>query len=235
MPQTKPPPENIWLSLGCNVALPALVLGKGSRWVAGASPATVLVVALAFPVIYFAYDFFRRKKANVLSMIGFAGTLLTGGLGLLQMDPFWLAIKEAAVPLLIGVAVVLAEICGRSLVRVLLLNDTIFDLEAIDRTVAERGTKSRLEQALRRATWLLSGSFVFSSALNFLLARWIVKTHPAVDATAFNQELGQMTLWSWPVIVLPMMVIMFYVLFSLLKTLRDCSGLPEEDLLRKKK
>lgn len=234
MAQTKPPPENIWLSLCCNVGLPALILGKGGRWVESATPAMVLLVALAFPVAYFAYDFLRRKKANVLSMIGFAGTLLTGGLGLLQMDPFWLAVKEAGVPLLIGVAVVLAEIWGRSLVRVLLLNDTIFDLEAIERAVAERGTKGRLEQALRRATWLLAGSFLFSSALNFLLARWIVKTHPAMDATAFNQELGQMTLWSWPVIVLPMMGIMVFVLFFLLKTLRECSGLAEDALLRKK-
>ena len=234
MADTKTPAENVWLSLGCNIALPALVLGQGDRWLTTLNPAQVLVVALAFPVVYFIQDFFRRGKANILSIIGFLGTLLSGGFGLLQMDPFWIACKEAAVPLVIGLVIIVAEFCGRSLVRMVVFSEAIFDVSAIEQAVNARGTRSALDVALRKSTWLLAGSFALSSVLNFLLARWVVKTHPAVDAVAFNQELGKMTLWSWPVIVLPMMAIMLFILFRLLKALRSCSGLREEELLRKK-
>jgi hypothetical protein len=37
-------------------------------------------------------------------MLGFVSVLLTGGIGLLQLDPKWIAVKEAAVPAVIGLA-----------------------------------------------------------------------------------------------------------------------------------
>ncbi|MDR2982155.1 MAG: hypothetical protein LBV12_07910 [Puniceicoccales bacterium] len=236
MPEaTKPRTENIWLSLACNVAIPAILLSKGDAWLGKwLQPGMVLVVALLFPVGYFCFDFFRRRQANMLSIIGFLGTLASGGLGLLKMDPLWVAVKEASVPLIIGMVVFVADRMGRPILRSLLLNETIINMPRINTAIDERGTRTEFEKSIGKAGTLLSGTFVFSGALNFLLARLIIKTHPEIDAAVFNQELGQMTLWSWPVIVLPTMVVFVFALMRLLKSIQRLSGLKEEELFKQK-
>lgn len=64
-----------------------------------------LVVALLFPVVYGGMDLIRNKKFNFISALGFISVLLTGGIGLLELDTRWLALKEALIPGLIGIAV----------------------------------------------------------------------------------------------------------------------------------
>lgn len=236
MATDKPPPrtENTLMSLGCNVALPALLLGKGDDWLdAWLNPTGVLAVALAFPVGYFIWDYCRRRQASMISIIGFLGTLASGGLGLLKMDPFWVAVKEAAVPVLIGVVFPVADWLGRPLVRTVLFNEAVFDLPRVLAAVAARGNTAALNRKTALASRLLAGSFVLSGALNFTLARLLVKTHPQVNAVAFNQELGKMALWSWPVIVLPMMAVFVFALLRLFKAVQRLSGLSEAEIFRK--
>ncbi|KFK47886.1 MFS transporter, partial [Vibrio vulnificus] len=50
-------------------------------------------------------DLIRNKKFNFISALGFVSVLLTGGIGLLELDTKWLALKEAVSPGLIGLAV----------------------------------------------------------------------------------------------------------------------------------
>ncbi len=50
-----------------------------------------LVVALLFPIIYGGMDLVRNKKFNFISALGFISVLLTGGIGLLELDTRWLA------------------------------------------------------------------------------------------------------------------------------------------------
>ena len=73
-----------------------------------------------------------------------------------------------------------------------------------------------------------------SSLLNFGLARLIVRTEPAIDSIAFNEEIGKMLALSWPVIVLPCMVFILAALWILVKGLGRASGLTFEDLLKKR-
>lgn len=68
--------------------IPALVLSKLSS-PDRLGPALSLALALAFPIIYGAMDFFQRKKTNAISILGFFSVLLTGGLSLLKVDGFW--------------------------------------------------------------------------------------------------------------------------------------------------
>jgi len=69
----------------------------------------------------------------------------------------------------------------------------------------------------------LGGSFLFSSAMNYFLATWIVNS-PA-GTPAFNEELGRMNLLSYPVIVLPSMLIMIAVLYYLSRAINKLAGL----------
>lgn len=220
--------ENVWLSLAANIAIPALILSKGAEWLPQFSPALRLIIALAFPCVYFFYDYVRRREANWISVLGFAGTLLTGGIGLMQLSPFWVAVKEAAIPALIAVVLTLSRKMGDKI----LFSEKIFNIDAIHAACAARGTLGELKKTLKRASWLLVASFVFSAVLNFLLARWIVVTEPAENLDAFNAELGKMLSLSWPVIVLPCMVFMFAALYVLLNGLKKTTGLPFEKLLK---
>jgi len=77
--------ENLLLNLVCNLALPTLILTKFSadKWL---GPLWGLIVALVFPVGYGTWDFFRRRKTNFISIVGFVSVLLSGGFGLMRVD-----------------------------------------------------------------------------------------------------------------------------------------------------
>jgi hypothetical protein len=66
--------------------------------------------------------------------------------------------------------------------------------------------------------------------MNYLLATWIV-TSPS-GTTAFNEELGQLTLLSYPMIALPSMLIMLGVLYYLVRSIRQLAGLQLTEALK---
>ena len=93
----------------------------------------------------------------------------------------------------------------------------------------EKGFKTLISYA----TALLSLSFFLSAGLNFALAIYIIKS-PA-GSEAFNQELARMQLLSYPVIVLPSMIMMGFTFYKLLKGVKELTGLGLEDIVHQKK
>jgi len=221
--------ESILLSLGLNIAIPAVILMKFSGEDA-LGPVGGLIVALAFPLIYGLVDFVRRREWNVVSVLGFISVLLTGGIGLLQLDPKWIAVKEAAVPAVIGIAVVLSLRTRFPIVRTFLYNDKIIRTGDVDAALERRGTRRAFDQTLVNASWMLAASFFVSSVLNFVLAKLIVKSQPGT--TAFNEELGRMTALSYPVIVVPSMIIMIAALWYLFYRIKLLTDLDLEQILK---
>jgi hypothetical protein len=226
-----PKRENLILNLIFNIALPTLILTKFSG---EKSLGTVwgLVVALAFPAGYFLYDFVQRRQTNFISIIGFTSVLLTGGLGLMKVGPMGFAIKEAAMPLIIGVFVLISQGTKRPLVKTILLNDQILDLQRVDAALAERGNRAGLDLLLKRASYALAASFLLSAILNFGLARYILKSAPGTEA--FNAELGRMNALSWPVISLPSMAILMVILWKLIGGIGKLTGLTTDEIFRSK-
>lgn len=224
--------ENMLVSLAANIVVPALILTKGAKLATHfgteLSPAVVLVGALAFPLGYFVWDLFRRRRTNWISVIGFAGTLLTGGIGLFRLSPLWIAVKEASIPLLIAVVMIFS----RKLIRTFLFNENVFDVPAIEAAARERGNEEALAGTLRRCSQVLTASFLLSAVLNFALARILVTTDPAIDSEKFNEEIGEMMALSWPVIVAPCLLFVFAALRILIKGLEKASGLPFESLFK---
>ena len=226
----KPQPrESALLSLGVNIAIPAVILMKLSG--DGAlGPVGGLLLALVFPLGYGAWDFARRREWNLVSVLGFISVLLTGGIGLLQLDPKWIAVKEAAVPGTIGIAVLLSLYTQFPIVRTLLYNDKIIRVHEVDAALERRGNRPAFDRTLVVASWMLAASFFLSSVLNFVLAKLIVKSQPGT--TAFNEELGRMTALSYPVIVLPSMIIMIGTLWYLFHRIRRLTELDLEQILK---
>ena len=158
--------ESPLLSLGLNILIPVIILMRFSAE-DRLGPVYGLLVALAFPVIYGLYDFTRRRNFNLFSALGFVGILLTGGVGLLKLDVQWIAIKEASIPLIVGI-VVLGSLKTRfPLVRKLL--GKMIKLDLVDAALREKGTAELFERQLVRATYIVGASFFLSALLNYVL------------------------------------------------------------------
>ena len=225
---TKAKKPNPLLEIGITIIAPALVLMKAS----GADqlgPLRALLVALAFPLAWGLWDGIQRRRLNWLSVLGVVSTLLTGGIGLLQLEARWLALKEATVPLAMGLAVLGSSWTRQPLIRILAFNADIFDVERVQHALAERGTEAAFEMQLRQGTVVLAGTFFFSAAANYLLARWVVVSPAGTEA--FNQELGRLTLLSYPIIALPSMAMMMALIFWLARGARRLTGLELQQMM----
>jgi len=211
-----------------SIVIPSIILMKFSDDNdLGASGA--LVVALAFPVAWGLYELIRFNIKNYIALLGLISVLLTGSIGLLQLDTQWLAVKEAAIPGLLGIVILVSARLGYPLIKTLLFNPKVLDTEKISRILSEQNQGGVFEVRLLNATYMLSGTFFFSAVMNYLLATWIV-TSPSGTA-AFNEELGQLTLISYPVIVIPSMVMMFAIFYFLWRSINSLTGLKLEEIL----
>jgi hypothetical protein len=223
---TKPNPL---IELLITLVIPSLILMKFSD-PEDLGTVNALLLALAFPLFWGARDLLTRRKLNVFAALGVVSILLTGGIGLLQLDTQWLAVKEAAIPGLIGLIVAISAYTRNPLVRVLLYTPALMEVERIQNSLAERGNHAAFDSRLKIATWMLAGSFLFSSVMNYFLATWIVVS--PTGTPAFNEELGRLTLLSYPMIALPSMLIMMAALYFLARSIRELAGLKFAEVLK---
>ncbi|HHF3165646.1 VC0807 family protein [Vibrio alginolyticus] len=214
-----------------NVFIPSFILMKfsGDEHL---GTAMALVVALLFPIIYGGMDLVRNKKFNFISALGFISVLLTGGIGLLELDTRWLALKEALIPGLIGLAVLGSTFTRYPLMQKLVLNDTVLNLALINQRLKENGKTDAFERCLMSSNYVFASTFAFSSAMNYFLATWIV-TSPSGTA-AFNEELGKMTLYSYPMIAIPSMLMMFGIFYYIWRQVRAMTSLETEQIFHLK-
>lgn len=227
MPKPAAKRENLLANLVFNVAIPSFLLSWLSK-PERLGPVWGLVVALAFPLGYGIWDFVRRRQANFISIIGFGSVLLTGTFALFHLDRFWFAVKEAAVPAVIGISVLASLKSKNPLVRQLLYNDQVIDVEKVDRALDERQARPAFNARLSQASLWLAASFAVSAILNYALARYLIRSDTGTPE--FNDQLGKMHFWSWPVIVVPSMAMMMFTLFRLLNGITALTGLPKEQI-----
>jgi hypothetical protein len=225
----QPKAENLLLNLLCNVAVPTAIQtwGSGDR---GLGPKWGLVVALLFPLGYGLYDFAARRRFNFISALGFTSVLITGGFGLMKLDGFWFAVKDGAIPALIGLAVLASLGTKAPLVEELLYNPQVIDAARVDAALAARNTRAEFIQLMKGSSHLLSLSFFLSAGLNFGLARLIITGQPGTEL--FVQQLAKMHWASLGGAVLPSMAMMIYALWRLLKGLEQLTGLTLDEILR---
>lgn len=220
--------SNSMLDLLLSIILPSIILMKFStEEYLGASLG--LIIALAFPLGWGLFELIKHRKFNAIALLGLISILLTGGIGLLALDVKWLAIKEAAIPGLIGIAVLISVYTPYPLVRTLLYNPAVMNIRKIEEKLAQDNNRHTFDRRLMNANYLVAGSFAFSAIMNFILAKTIVKS-PA-GTQAFNEELGQLTLYSYPVIAVPSMLMMMGILYYLWRSIHNLTGLKLEEIL----
>jgi len=226
IPEHKPRP---FVDMIVGIIIPSVILMKlsGDEQLGAA---LALIVALAFPVGWGLFELVKYRKFNFIALLGLVSVLLTGGIGLLQLDTQWLAIKEAAIPGVIGIAVLVSTQTRFPLIKTILYNPKVIDVEKINLKLEELNSADEFESRLLKATYLLGGTFFFSAVMNYVLAKWLV-TSPA-GSVEFNEQLGQMTLLSYPMIAIPSMLMMMGIFYYLWRTIHGMTGFALEDIFR---
>lgn len=225
VPDHKPRP---WVDLLVSIIIPSVILMKfsGDEHLGSVN---ALIIGLAFPLGWGLFELVRYHKKNFIALLGLISVGLTGGIGLLELDAGWLAIKEAAVPAVIGLAVLISTRTRYPLVKTLLYNPTVLNVDKIQAVLTKNGTEKEFEARLQKASYFFSLTFLFSSIMNYVLATWIV-TSPS-GTQAFNEELGRMTLVSYPMIAIPSMVMMIAIFYYLWRSIRRLTGYTLEDVM----
>lgn len=204
-----------------NIIVPVVILTKfsGSQ---DLGPVWGIIAALCFPIGYGLWDLKQSGKVNAFSILGIVSVFLTGGISLLELDPKYIAIKEAAIPAIIGIAILITQNTRYSILKLLILNEQLIKLDKLQANLRANQATEAFHRVLVRVTYIVAGSFALSSVLNFVLAKIILKSPPGT--TAFNEELGKMTALSYPVIAVPSMVVMLIAVWYLFSQVGKLTG-----------
>lgn len=211
-------------NLAFNIVIPTLILTKASSS-DYLGPIWSIVVALSFPILFGIWDLIQTKKVNGFSILGIVSVILTGGISLFELDPQYIAIKEAAIPGIIGLVVLFTHNTKYSVVKMLLLNDKLINLPKLAIALEKSSNQDAFNQRLKLAGYIVASSFFLSSALNYGLAKFIITGQPGT--TEFSEQLGKMTALSYPVIVIPSMILLIAAVYYLFKGISSLTG---EDL-----
>lgn len=225
----QPKKHSLLANLGFNIIIPTIILSKlsGEHYL---GPVYGVVVALAFPIIYGVRDYFVAHKPNFFSVLGVISVMLTGSMSLLKLPPHYIAIKDAAVPGLLGLATLISIYTRYPLVRTFLYNDQILQIEKVSAALHEHNATEEFERHLQIASYLVASSFFLSAILNYILAKMILVSPPG--STELAQELGKMTALSFPVIALPCTLVLAGTLYYLLNNIQKLTRLTLEEIVQ---
>ncbi len=220
--------ESLLVNMLFNIIVPTLILTKlsGHDYL-GAKLA--IVVALAFPIGYGLRDFTRTRKMNFFSILGIISIVLTGGMSLLELDPQYIAIKEAAIPACFGLATLISLKTRYPLVKTFLYNDKILQVGKVADALKVHNNEANFDKVLVKASGLIALSFLLSSVLNYALAKILLVSPPGSEE--YNAELGKMTALSFPVIAVPATLVMMLALFYLFHQIKKLTHLTLDDIL----
>ena len=241
------PQENAFANIIINVLVPVLILSYLSKegdefWHIG--PVWAMIVALAIPIGYGLWHYFKYRKMNVFSLVGLFSVILTGaitiylwsgGVSVRKNAALLFGIKEAIQPLVLGSLLLITHKMSKPLFNVFLYNDTIFDLSGIEDAIAKRGLKADHKKLLWKSTLLFFGSFLISSVANLCLAFYFLGDLDPLSADwreLYNNDVAKITGWGFVVIGVPILVVGGFILWYLVSGLKRLTGLETEMILQ---
>lgn len=228
--------ENSLSTIFFNIIIPVIILNKGHKF--GMSPQVSVVLALSFPLFFSIKSWFQSYKVNFVSLLGMLNVFVSGALTLLTLGGIWFAVKEATFPLLIGAFVFASSWSHTPFFQTLFMNPNTFDIAKVEAQLETHEKKQSFAQLMKKATLLLSISFLMSAVLNFVLALHIFT--PLADSLTevqkqelLNEQLSHMTMYSMLVILVPSIIFLGSLLFYTMKKIKEITGLSTDDLLLK--
>ena len=219
-----------------NIFLPVVILNKSELFPTEHGSIIALCVALSFPVGYGLWDWFKNSRKNYLSLLGVVNTLITGVFALYKLSGDWFAIKEAAFPAVLGLAVYISSYVKRPLLKTMLMASGLLKYDQIEEGAKNTTSLKDLDKVFIKCNSLFSLSFFVSAALNFFLALYIFSPLPntmseEAKSNALNGQISQMTWMGMLVIGLPMFIFLGVTFYIFFKDLKKVTGLNEDEIL----
>lgn len=218
--------KNGIVSLLINVFIPFIIMVRYST-VDTLGPTRGLIIALSFPLLYGIYDYVSNKNKNFFSILGIIGVVMLAIIGLFQLNPFWVAIKEAIIPFGLGVLILISQKSKSPIVKIIL--QEMIDFGKIEEAYNKNNKSKEFEKQIKKTGNYIALSFFFSAVLNYALAIYIVQSPPGTEE--FTREIGTMTALSFPVIVVPIFIVLLIILFQLFAHIKKHTGLEMEDII----
>ena len=215
-------PKRLFYDIILSVLIPSFLLTRGEDFI-DIDPVTLFFIALAFPTIYGLYDFIFNKYFNIISVLGFINTLLSGAVVIFELGKTFIVLKEAGFPLLIGLLLLYYKKSTTEFIRV--ITDDILDKKKILEKISENKLKKWYEQIAIRFIY----PFFLSAILNFIITYIIIQS--PVGTPEFNEEMGQLIVWGFIGIALPATIAIIIILFLGFKKLKLITKLEIDDIL----
>lgn len=193
-------------------------------------PVWALVVASALPIGFGVWCWRQKKGVNFFSVFGLIAVILTGGLGILNLDAKWFAAKEALFPVILGLAFPLSHRFGTPLIKELLLNPQVINHAALSRALDTDPKRRAYEGLLMRASWGMLGATFLSAGANYTLALHLLEGKQP-GSEPYVQAIGKLNWMGFIVIGIPLLVITVALLIWFLKRLGALTGLERDDLM----
>ena len=241
----KKKPDNSLLDIVVNVIAPVMILSfmskeDGKFWHLG--PVVAMSVALVLPIAFGIWHFIKHKKLNLFSCVGLFAILLTG---LITIYLFYnesarphvgiiFGIKEAIQPLVIGSLFIFTHKMTSPLLNTFLYNDALFDVKRIEKSVKEKDTNPDYRALLWKCSLIMFGSFCVSAVANLFLSLYFFRDlSPSISnwKVEYNEIVGKITGWGFLVIGAPFFFVMAFILYFMLKGLKNITGLETEEIL----
>lgn len=139
--------------------------------------------------------------------------------------------------MLIGLFVLFSAWGKKPFIGTLVMNPQFMNIDAIQLELQKKNNLSSFQQHLKLSTIFLSISFFLSAVLNFVLGQRIfLELDPALESEAksilLNQQIAEMTKWSFVVIMVPSMISLMLIMWHLFKGIGKLTGLKTENYMK---
>lgn len=227
--------KNPWIELLVNIFLPSFILSKFSdQWGA----LNTLLIALAFPAIYFIWELAKEKKVNYLSLFGLLNTLFRGLLAVFELGGAWFVVNEAIFPLILFVFVFASAYSTKPFIKWMLSQSGAIDFDKLEAQAHSNDHGENFIHLQKKTTIMFSMTLLFSAVVNLLIALVVFKDIPetlAKDERAkiLNEQISQMTIWGWVGITIPSLLALGFIFYHYFKKMGVYTNTTLEELIKK--
>jgi hypothetical protein len=109
----------------------------------------------------------------------------------------------------------------------LFYNKELIDTDKVEAALTEKNNHEAFERLFVSGTYLMFFSLLISAGLHYFVAVHFLKS-----PIPTNEELGQLIAWKYPLIVLPLTVIMMVIVFFIFNRIGKLTGLKFEEMFK---
>lgn len=210
-----------------NIFIPVIILlGLSSEDRLGVVPA--LLLAIGIPAVSGVIQLARERKTDASAILGIISVLLTGVIGVFELNTRLFALKEAAIP--IGFALVLIGSNATKYPISTLLVDMVQRRDRVMAALETNAQKADYREHIEATGRVWAGIMGLSGVLKWILASLVV-TSPA-GTEAFNHELAFYELVQLPTTFTLTGVLILSLIWYIVSGTANITGLEPGAILR---